>query len=34
VQNRYVCVEPGYVSEFKTLKPREQFIGQQSITVL
>ncbi|KAK4688875.1 glucose-6-phosphate 1-epimerase, partial [Tremellales sp. Uapishka_1] len=29
---RFVCVEPGYVSEFKTLKPGEEFLGQQILT--
>jgi len=32
--NRYVCVEPGHVSDFKTLKPGEKWIGQQVLTVL
>jgi hypothetical protein len=32
VQERYVCIEPGYVSEFKTLKPEERFIGQQVLS--
>jgi len=31
-QERYVCIEPGYVSEFKTLKPEERFIGQQVLS--
>ncbi|WRT63744.1 uncharacterized protein IL334_000667 [Kwoniella shivajii] len=31
---RYVCIEPGYVREFKTLAPGEEFIGQQIITAL
>ncbi|WWC85893.1 uncharacterized protein L201_000760 [Kwoniella dendrophila CBS 6074] len=31
---KYVCVEPGYVREFKSLQPGEEFIGQQIITVL
>jgi glucose-6-phosphate 1-epimerase len=33
-QNHYVCVEPGHVSDFKTLKPGEKWIGQQVLTVL
>lgn len=32
-QNRYVCIEPGFVSEFKSIKPGEQFIGQQTISI-
>lgn len=31
IQNHYVCLEPGYVSEFKTLKPGEEFIGHQAL---
>lgn len=31
--NRYICVEPGFVSEWKTIKPGEQFIGQQVLTL-
>ncbi|CAD6571696.1 MAG: hypothetical protein TREMPRED_000351 [Tremellales sp. Tagirdzhanova-0007] len=30
---RYVCIEPGYVREFKTLKPGEEFLGQQILSV-
>jgi glucose-6-phosphate 1-epimerase len=33
-QERYVCIEPGYVREFKTLKPGEEFLGQQVMRVL
>lgn len=33
-QERYVCIEPGYVREFKSLKPGEEFIGQQIISVV
>jgi len=33
-QNRYVCIEPGYVREFKSLKPGEEFLGQQVMRVL
>jgi hypothetical protein len=32
-QDRYVCVEPGYVHEFKTLKPGEEFLAQQVISI-
>lgn len=32
-QERYICIEPGYVSEFKSLKPEERWIGQQVLTV-
>ena len=32
VKERYICIEPGYVSEFKTLKPEERFIGQQVLS--
>lgn len=32
--DRYVCIEPGYVKEFKTLQPGEEWIGQQVITAL
>jgi len=31
---RYVCVEPGYVKNFKVLKPGEEWIGQQVLTIL
>ncbi|KAK8845511.1 hypothetical protein IAR55_006226 [Kwoniella newhampshirensis] len=31
---RYVCIEPGYVREFKTLPAGEEFIGAQVITAL
>lgn len=31
---RYICVEPGYVHEFKKLAAGEEFIGQQVITVV
>ena len=27
--DKYVCIEPGYVREFKSIKPKEEFIGQQ-----
>ncbi|WVQ80330.1 hypothetical protein IAT38_002435 [Cryptococcus sp. DSM 104549] len=30
---KYVCIEPGYVREFKTLAPGEEFVGHQTITV-
>ncbi|WWD22464.1 hypothetical protein CI109_106957 [Kwoniella shandongensis] len=30
---KYVCIEPGYVREFKTLPAGEEFIGAQVITV-
>jgi glucose-6-phosphate 1-epimerase len=33
VQEKYICIEPGYVREFKTLKPEERFIGQQVLSV-
>jgi hypothetical protein len=33
-QDRYICIEPGFVREFKSLKPGEEFLGQQVITVL
>jgi glucose-6-phosphate 1-epimerase len=33
-QERYVCIEPGYVREFKSLKPGEEFLGQQVLRVL
>jgi glucose-6-phosphate 1-epimerase len=33
-QNRYVCIEPGYVRDFKVIAPGEEFVGQQVITVL
>lgn len=33
LQNKYICIEPGYVREFKTLKPGEEFLGQQVTTV-
>ncbi len=33
VQERYVCIEPGYVKEFKTLQPGEQWTGQQVLKV-
>ncbi|KAI5123750.1 hypothetical protein M0805_000342 [Coniferiporia weirii] len=29
---RYICVEPGYVAEFKTIQPGETWIGGQVIT--
>ncbi|GFZ51797.1 hypothetical protein JCM24511_09565 [Saitozyma sp. JCM 24511] len=32
--DRYICIEPGFVREFKSLKPGEEFLGQQVITVL
>ncbi|WWC66656.1 uncharacterized protein I206_100560 [Kwoniella pini CBS 10737] len=31
---KYVCIEPGYVREFKSLAPGEEFLGQQVLTVL
>ncbi|EIW68037.1 hypothetical protein TREMEDRAFT_69533 [Tremella mesenterica DSM 1558] len=31
--DRYICVEPGYVREFKILAPGEEFLGQQILTV-
>lgn len=31
--DRYVCIEPGYVREFKSLKPGEEFLGQQVLKV-
>jgi len=30
---KYICIEPGYVREFKTLAPGERFIGQQVLSV-
>ncbi|ODN76133.1 hypothetical protein, variant 1 [Cryptococcus amylolentus CBS 6039] len=32
--DRYICIEPGYVREFKTLAPGEEFTGAQTITAL
>lgn len=32
--NRYVCVEPGFVSEFKSLEPGQKFLGQETITLV
>lgn len=32
-QNHYVCIEPGYVKDFKTLQPGEEWIGQQVLSV-
>lgn len=34
LQNHYVCIEPGYVKEFKTLQPGEEWIGQQVLSVV
>ena len=31
-QERYICIEPGYVSEYKSLAPGEEFLGQQVVT--
>jgi len=31
---KYVCVEPGYVSGFAKLEPGEKWIGQQAISVI
>ncbi|KAK6905329.1 glucose-6-phosphate 1-epimerase [Kwoniella mangroviensis CBS 10435] len=31
---KYICIEPGYAREFKSLAPGEEFIGQQVITAL
>jgi hypothetical protein len=33
VQDRYVCIEPGYVKQFKTLAPGEEWIGQQVLRI-
>ena len=32
-REKFVCVEPGYVAEFKTIPPGETWIGGQIITV-
>ncbi|OXC71146.1 glucose-6-phosphate 1-epimerase [Cryptococcus neoformans] len=32
--DKYICIEPGYVREFKTLSPSEELILAQTITVL
>ncbi|ORY22621.1 galactose mutarotase-like domain-containing protein [Naematelia encephala] len=32
--DRYICIEPGYVREFKSIKAGEEFLGQQVLTVL
>jgi len=29
---KYICIEPGYVREFKSIGPGEEFLGQQIIT--
>ena len=34
MQDKYICIEPGYVRDFKVLKPGEEFLGQQVITAL
>ncbi|WVF66137.1 hypothetical protein IAT40_000877 [Kwoniella sp. CBS 6097] len=31
---KYVCIEPGYVKDFKSLAPGEEFLAQQVISVL
>ena len=31
-RERYVCVEPGYVAEFKSIQPGETWIGGQTLT--
>ena len=31
-RERYLCVEPGYVSGFKTIQPGESWIGGQVLT--
>ncbi|WVN91016.1 uncharacterized protein L203_106263 [Cryptococcus depauperatus CBS 7841] len=31
---KYVCIEPGYVREFKSLQPGKEWIGIQTITAL
>lgn len=31
--DHFVCVEPGFVSEWKEIKPEEQWIGQQVLTL-
>ncbi|ORX34740.1 galactose mutarotase-like domain-containing protein [Kockovaella imperatae] len=30
---RYICIEPGFVREFKYLQPGEEFLGQQVLTI-
>jgi len=29
---KYICIEPGYVREFKSIQPGQEFVGQQVIT--
>lgn len=33
-REKYVCVEPGYVTEFKPLNPGETWIGGQTLSVI
>jgi len=32
--NKYICIEPGYVHDFKVLKPGEEFLAQQVISII
>jgi hypothetical protein len=33
LQDKYVCIEPGYVKNWKTLAPGEEWIGQQVLKI-